>query len=73
MAERAEQLFGTGEVAAKFGLSVSTAKRLDRLGVFPPARRVAGRRAWSADQLDVIESVLETRRNERQQESGKAA
>jgi len=73
MSEHTEQLFGTGEIATRFGLSISTAKRFDRLGVFPTARRVAGRRAWSADQLDVIEERLKARGNGRRQESGKAA
>jgi DNA-binding transcriptional MerR regulator len=74
MAERTEQLLGTGEIAARFGLSISTTKRLDRLGVLPTARRIAGRRIWSMDDIPVIEERLEARRNGRREvESGQAA
>lgn len=72
-AEQTERLLGSSDLASLFGWSVSGIKKLDRLGVLPKARRVAGRRVWNSEELPLIEERLEARRDGRRQESGKAA
>lgn len=73
-AEQTEELLGSSDLADLFGWSISGIKKLDRIGVLPPARRVAGRRVWSSNQLEVIEARIKARRTGRrpQGETGQA-
>lgn len=66
------ELLGTGDVARHTGVSVGLVKKLDRLGLLPPAARLgsSGRRVWSLDQLDVIEERITARRDGRRIEAG---
>lgn len=73
MAGPAKELLGSADLADRFGWSVAGIAKLDRLGVLPAARRIAGRRYWDSSELPVIEQRLKARRAGRQQESGKAA
>ncbi len=74
MAEPAKELLSSADIAGRFGWSMAGIAKLDRLGVLPAARRIAGRRYWESSELPLIEQRLLARRNgRRQEESGKAA
>ena len=64
MAERTDALLGTGDLARRFGWSTAGIAKLDRIGVLPTTRRIAGRRVWSEDQLDVIAERINARRRQ---------
>ncbi len=60
----ADELLGPGELAARTGYSVSGIKKLERLGIIPPAARLvgSGRRVWKGSDVSVIQERIRQRR-----------
>ena len=64
-------LIGVGAMAARLGYSPSGLKKLERLGVVPPAARIEGSnlRVWPASEVDAIRAKVEARRRRAQKEA----
>lgn len=64
MADVIDELLGPGEVAARVGYSLSGLRRLERLGIIPPAPRMAGngRRVYRRSDLEAVEESIKQRR-----------
>lgn len=56
-------LYSTGGAAKELGCSPSLLRKLELLGITPPAHRLSGsdRRAYSAEQLEELREVLNKR------------
>lgn len=65
--EANDELLGPGELGSRIGYSVSGVKKLERLGVIPPASRMVGsnRRVWKGSDLPVIQERIKERRASR--------
>lgn len=59
-----DELLGPGELGSRIGYSVSGVKKLERLGIIPPAMRLvgSGRRVWKGADVPVIEERIKQRR-----------
>lgn len=57
-------LVSTGEVARELGVSVSFLRKLELIGVSPPAQRIAGldRRVYRPEDIEALRQVIATRR-----------
>ena len=68
MAEAPDDLIGSTSLAARLGVSPSTIKLWERVGVLDPARRVEGsnRRVYRLDDVEVIREQAARRRDRRQ-------
>ncbi len=68
MAEAPDDLIGSTSLAARLGVSPSTIKLWERVGVLDPARRVEGsnRRVYRLDDVEVIREQVQRRRDRRQ-------
>lgn len=58
------ELIGPGELASRIGYSTSGVKKLERLGVIPPATRMSGsnHRVWRGDDLPRIVELVQAHR-----------
>ena len=63
-----DNLIGSTSLAARLGVSPSTIKLWERVGVLEPARRVEGsnRRVYRLDDVEVIREQVQRRRDRRQ-------
>ena len=63
-------LIGVGRMAALIGYSPSGLKKLERLGVVPPAARIEGSnlRVWPASEVEAIRARVEARRRAQKEE-----
>ena len=62
-----EQLVGVGSVAHRLGMSASSVRTYERLGLLPPALRVdvAGRRVWRLSDIENARPIIDERRKAR--------
>lgn len=58
------ELMSSGEVARQLGISLSLVRKLEREGVTPPARRVAGvdRRVYTTIEVEALRQIIADRR-----------
>jgi len=59
------EMVSTGEAARQLGVSMSLLRKLEAIGVTPPAQRIAGldRRIYTATDLDVLRRIITNRRD----------
>ncbi len=57
-------LVSTGEAAKELGVSVSFLRKLELIGVSPPAQRIAGldRRVYRSEDVEALRQVIANRR-----------
>ena len=62
-------LIGVGAMAARLGYSPSGLKKLERLGIVPPAARIEGSnlRVWPASEVEEIRARVDARRRKAQE------
>ncbi len=58
------QVMSTGTVARALGVSTSLLRHLERIGVTPPAQRIAGldRRMYSPVEVEALRKIIADRR-----------
>ena len=58
------QVMSTGQAARELGVSPSLLRKLERIGVAPPAQRVVGldRRLYSNDEVEALRRIIADRR-----------
>lgn len=55
-------LMSTGEAAKRLGCSTSMLRKVERLGLAPPAARVAERRVYTVADVEALRRLLAERR-----------
>jgi len=63
------EMVSTGEAARQLGVSMSLLRKLEAIGVTPPAQRIAGldRRIYSTQEVETLRKIIAGRRARRAQ------
>jgi DNA-binding transcriptional MerR regulator len=67
------EVLTSGEAAKQLGISVSLIRKLEYIGVTPPARRLSRFRVYTPEELEALRRVIEERRGVISRQTMKAA
>ena len=69
------EMVSTGEAARRLGVSMSLLRKLESIGVTPPAQRIAGldRRVYTTSDVEQLRELLDRRKTDRRARANQAA